>query len=438
VHVAACESSQEAGEYEAPSGWHGTLTWFLCEVLTEVPADTSWRAAVEIVRARIAGLGTRGSQFVHVVGDDRRAVFGGRGRPVPAGYTVCRDARGELRLGAGRIHGLREGTELRLVDADARERGRATVRRVQVSSCAAEVTGGALPPGEALWAIPQSRLEGRAPLLLALQGVDAEWLAQSPWAAVAVGGDAGDGTLARRDGRIALLDRDGTWLRDCAAAPAALQEALFREYCYRSLWQGVARPGTLGLAVDVGPATAEECLLPDQSAVPAARLAAASPGTGARVRVAAPALLPKSGGGMLAITVRNTGDQGVYVALLSVQEDRAVTLLLGGDPNNFVQPGATVRRRVLVGPSPKWDRPRPMVDRYVAIATPRYCDFRPFESEAPIEQTAEKTVATRGASGELPPFLQTALHGSTTRGDAPVWGIAWIDLELAAPAPAEK
>jgi hypothetical protein len=135
---------------------------------------------------------------------------------------------------------------------------------------------------------------------------------------------------------------------------------------------------------------------------------------------------------MVTLTVTNDSTELLHIAVLSVAEDRAVNVIWGKDSNNVVAGGRSESMTVELGPDPKWQHDRPMVDRYVVIATSRYADFSPFESRAPA--------LTRGGkieTGAMPAFLAGALTGSTTRGGneagAPAWGIQWLDLELVLP-----
>jgi hypothetical protein len=81
-----------------------------------------------------------------------------------------------------------------------------------------------------------------------------------------------------------------------------------------------------------------------------------------------------------------------------------------------------------------------MVDRYIAVATPKFADFSSCKSDSTIEQV---TAATRGGDDEsgMPPALAFSMFGGATRGEslakrardakaATDFGVATIDLLL--------
>lgn len=427
VHVAACGAMQEAGEYPGGDGrLYGTLTWFLTGALAEVDADTSWREVTEIVRARVAACdgGTRPGQLVQCSGPAERAILGGTGRPVPAGYAAA-IRRGHLRVEAGRIHGVVEGTELRLVGIDGTPHGAVRVRRARATFCEAEPTDGReVPVGIALRAVPEKGLDGRAPLRIACgPGVDAAWLVECPWAVATR--QAADYVLARRGERLALQTPDGAFVRDVPGSRDGARRALFREHCFRSLWEGVARPGRHEVGLAVRPSE-------PANGVPVAKVL----GLGERRALVGAPWLPARPevGARVVLTVTNHGTEPVNVAVLSVAEDRAVNVIWGRDTNNVLAPGASRPLTVELGPNPEWRRERPMIDRYIAIATRRYADFTPFESRAELDVTrGSGDLPTAG----LPAFLAGALGGETRgggSGGAPAWGMQWLDLELVLPA----
>lgn len=428
VHIAACASDQEAGEFDGPDGCHGTLTWFLCDELARARPECSWRELVAIVRARVAGIGTRGAQHVQAAGPVQRAVLGGRGRPVPAGFAVRSDRGPEVVVEGGRIHGLGDGDALRLVDAEGREVARAAVTQVWVQRARARLDGDAAVPKAALWAVPTAGLSGRAPLTVALlSGIPADVLAEAPWAQPGIVTQVHDCVLQRAGPGYQLLAPDDALLWE-GETTAGLGGALLREHAFRSLWEGIARPGALPIRLRAVPPTAAERRV-GQSSLPAATL---EPTDDARTRVRAPTLLPDSGGAIAVLELHNGTDEDLFVAVLSVQQNRVVNLVFGRDQNNFVRRGETVRRRVLVGPAPDWRGASPMLDRYLAISTPRWADFAPFEA-------AVAGAVTRGATAPaLLDAVRPRTRGDAEPGDAEPWGISWHDLELLPPEPAAK
>ncbi|HEU4417567.1 MAG TPA: caspase family protein [Planctomycetota bacterium] len=431
VHIAACESTQQAGECEgaAADRWYGTLTWFLTSALAEVDPATSWQTVAEIVRARVAACrsGTRADQIVCCVGPGDRAIFGGLGKPVPIGYQAHPHGA-RCRIEAGRIHGLVEDSQLRLVGLDDKDYGLVRVYRARATFCEAEpLEGRRIPAGVALRAVPHQGLEGRAALRInCATGVDPAVLEGCPWV-VNTPREAADYVLATRGDGLALQTLDGAQVRDVPASPQRAQQELFAEHCFRSLWEGVAQPGRHRIRIAVKPWDAARAA---EKNVPLARVQTAGE---RRVLVGAPFLPVEEGkGAMVTLTVTNESTELLHIAVLSVAEDRAVNVIWGRDSNNVLAGGRSESMTVELGPNPKWPHDRPMVDRYLVIATPRYADFRPFESRAPEP--------TRGRldTGAMPAFLAGALTGSTTRGGneqaaPPAWGIQWLDLELVLP-----
>ncbi|HEU4417660.1 MAG TPA: hypothetical protein VFT55_01905, partial [Planctomycetota bacterium] len=151
-----------------------------------------------------------------------------------------------------------------------------------------------------------------------------------------------------------------------------------------------------------------------------------------RVEARAPAMTGSSGGGAITFRITNRSAREAHVALLSIVEDRSVTVVWppAGQTDRTLRPGASADALVLVGPNRKWTLPRAMVDRYVAVATTTWANFHPFESHASLEDAV-----TRGAADGMPGVLQLALRGEPTRGnrqldaEAP-FGVAWLDLLL--------
>ncbi|HEX5053886.1 MAG TPA: protein kinase [Planctomycetota bacterium] len=434
VQVAACSALEQAGEIATPLGTFGTLTWFLTTALDEVDKNASWGRVGAIVRARVAGHGTRGTQRVQIVGDAGRALFGGRGRDVPPGYyQVDRFGPADTKrflVAAGSLHGIGEGAELQLVDLDGKEVGAASVYRVGTTSCNAQWTGAGDVPDTALRAWPKTIGDARARLRVLLgEGVDAGLLLGCDVAAATSDRDGADCVLRARGDRLELCDADGKHvLRSMATERTEVQQVLLREHLFRSLWQGVAAPGRFRVGITVAPATAQEA---EKLGIPVAMVRAWDAGRAGAVVGATP-IDEKPTGGLVDITVVNDNDEDLHIAIVSACENREVNVLFGKDANNVVRAHDSYTKCVWLGPGIDWPADVPMVDRYVAIATPRYADFNPFESGAGV---------TRGESFDnLPPFLQAALGGGRTRGDmdAPAWGIGLCDLQLVTPAVFEK
>jgi hypothetical protein len=433
VQIAACGAQQEAGELTTEAGAFGTLSWFLTNELQRVDANASWSMVAAAVRARVAGHGTRPGQLVQVVGAAGRAVFGGSGRPVPPGYQVDRYGERRLLVAAGRIHGIGENAELRLVDLDGQEVGSAVVHRVSTTSCNAEWVGDGAVPAVALRALLRTVGDDHPPLRVRLAAdVDAELLARCDVAVVerdAKG--AADCALHRAGDRLVLRDRSGRDVRTMRAEPADVGLALLREHRFRSLWQGIAEPGRFPITITLVPVSADTARAKGFEAARVHRLGAPDREPEGFV-VGATVLDPddRATGGLAQLVVHNASEQELHLAIVALSENREVHVLFGRENNNVVRAGETVEKPVWLGPPPGWPQDQPMVDRYVAIATVRHADFTPFESEAPA--------LTRGGADvqSLPPFLRDALGGGRTRGgelDKPAWGIGFCDVQIVVP-----
>lgn len=445
VHIAACSDDEVAREQPVDGGReYGLLTWYLTSAMADAQRPGSWRELALGVRAAISA--NDGAQTVWFEGALDSPVLGDTFRPTPPGFAARGGANGQVLVDAGRLQGLGEGSEVALYDLLGAQVGRAKAKAVLTAGSTFAFDG--TPPtnlaGRALVARPQGQPGSRAPLRLRLaEGVPAGALAGSTWATATPDGE--DGGITRSGDTLWLQDPAGYRARELPADPAGRELALFREHGYRLLRQFPAARGKRTIGLEVVPTAAEatkECKLP--AATTRER------GDG-RIEVLGAPLLTKDGrGGALAtFRVRNPGRTKYHVALLSVCEDRSVHLLWPTleEPDNLLAPGASREVLATVGPSPDWREPRPMVDRYVAIATAEYADFVPFCSEA----TLEVLLPDRGGDPcNLPPALALAHFSGSTRGAgiaaraasaeaATDFGVACLDLLLVAPGqPARK
>ncbi len=430
VHIAACCAKQEAGELRAPNGKvHGTLTYCLVETLLQCPKDASWLAVVEQVRARIGGtLGTRPDQTVQAHGEATRAVFGGMGAPIPQGYRVERTAKRDggdlLRIGGGRIHGLVPETMLDLVDVTGKVRARARVDEVRTNHATAWLVRSPWPE-VALWAKPES-LGGLSPLLVALgPEVPASALDGIGFAKAASAAESADCRIVRGQSGLELADRDGRPIRVDGAS--TLRERLRREQRYRSLYEIVGNRGPWPIRLEVVAPTPDELTFAKkgQQAVTLQAASVAQEAGADLCRVQAREQSPDQpfSGDLIVLQATNSSDEDLHLALLSVQEDRTISILFGKSSNNILRAGETRRQRILVGPPSDWPGDRPMRDRLIAVATAGHVDWSDYEQDA-------ATVATRGDGG-LGPSPFSRLLGQATRGsnDNP-WGVAFVDLEV--------
>lgn len=423
IHVAASSNSELAFERRLPSGRSaGALTHGLTTILRQ-QQKRSWGEVALRVRAAVAA---EFPQTVWSEGPLEQSVFGGTFAPLPPGFVAQVEADGRVLVEAGRLHGLGPGCDLDLVALDGSVLGRARVESVAAASAVCRREGGspAEPVGTAMLARPRGRPTGRAPLQLGLgPGVPSDLLADCPYAGVDPG--SADGSVVVAGDAFALLDREGYAARKLPRDAAARTDELRREYSYRAMRELVASDGSLPVALEVvatSPATREGLNEPD---------AAWSVQADGRIEVKAPVLEQRGGGGLISFRLHNRSKRELHCVLLSVTEDRSVHVIwpAAGQRGRTLRPGACEDALAVVGPSRSWPLPRPMVDRYVLVATAQFADFRPFESDSSIEDLA----ATRGASDGLPPALQLAARSVQTRGAGEAdadFGIAWLDLVL--------
>lgn len=421
VHLSACGSQQLAGEHRTALGWFGTMTWFLTTTLREIDAKASWQEVAQRTRARVAGYGSIPSQLVEIEGDATRGVFGGRGRPVPLGYPVDGFGRGQFVVAAGRIHGIGEGAVLRLIGPTGEDLGTAEAKRVKTSSCIAEWRGQGRAPGGAIWAMPKTFGNATPPLRIAVVGADRTVLEDCAVVEIVADQKQADYSLREVRGRTGLVDSDGRLVRWIPKQRADAHLTLFREHCFRSLWQGVALPGMFQVGLAVEPVDAAES---KRLELPAATL------RGSFVSAAVLDPVKQSGGGLVKLVITNHSDDDLHIVVLSLCENREVNVVFGGNTraNNVIGAHKKQSKTVWLGPHPDWPADRSMIDRYVAIATSAHADFKPFES------TAELTALRSGGDVSMPSFLQAALGGARTRGTDTTtkhpWGVAFLDLHV--------
>ncbi|MBL9076790.1 MAG: caspase family protein [Planctomycetes bacterium] len=430
VHVAACAEHQEAGELRVAGRVHGTLTWFLCEALERAEPGATWGSLIEVVRARVAGCGTRPDQTVVGIGALDRPVFGGRASPPLPGHRADYDAaRRRLCIAAGRVHGIADGAEFDLVALDGTPVGTATATAVAAVDCTAvwRERRGELAAGTALRALPRAGALRLPALRVALPADAPPDLLRDFAFATAVGAAAADYRVAASPRGVALHDPTGRPVRPWPGEPAAQRDALFREYTFRGLWEAVAQPATWPLALDVLAADAPTRELGAARGLP---LAAVEPVAGTRgvARIAAVPMSRTDGGSLLTLRATNLSPFDLRIVVLSVAENREVNVVWppGGATDRVLRAGAAAAFPVLVGPATDWSEPRPMVDRYVAFGTVEPLDLASFTSAAPAWS------AVRGGAPPLPSCLRRLLGASPMRGgvEADEYAFGTCDLQL--------
>ena len=430
VHIAACAEDQEAGEMQVGDETFGTLSWFLAEALEGMQPGTSWRELVERVRARVAGTGNRPDQIVSGAGEIDRAVFGNDVVPPLPGFRVDRCGR-RLRIAAGRVHGLAEGAAFVIVGlGDGVRRGHARATVMTAAWCLADWSDGDhAEPGEVLRAMPGAETLRTAPLRLHVDGgLDPALLKDVPWAVPSDAATAEFRLQPKENGAV-LCDLQGRAVRPVSLEPMALREALFREYTFRALWESVGQLSAWPLALAAESPDEQARAVGVQNSMPLG-VVQPLPAGGNGAAVLAVPMTATTGGSLVTMRVTNRSDRALRVTVLSVSEDRAVNIVWPrrDEFDQVLRAGESQAVTVLVGPAVEWSEPRPMVDRYLAIATVDPADFRPFTSQAPVWSPS------RGAPPALPGFLCGLL--APTRGGenaaAAAFGFAWCDLHLSA------
>jgi hypothetical protein len=434
VHIAACSDVELAAE--DPEKGMGVLTVALCSALNTSEAPGSWREVAQAARAKVRG--AKFTQTVWFEGALDEPVFGGSYKAGPKGFSAQWQSRPQvLVVDAGRVHGIGANSEFDVFDWSGAKVGRAKAERIEAGSSHCVFVGAAPKKleREALVCRPTGAGGTRAPLRVRLgDRVPSDLLAGSAYAIAAK--DGADGTIENLDGKLVLLDRDGYQVRAIPQERDLLEAALFHEHAFVSLRELGAVNGIRKLALKV-------LSMPDDVAKSYKRTRATfAIGRDGRATVRANELCGKEGGSGLMIEVSNLGSDPSHITVLSVCDDRSVTVVYPpeGQPDNVLAPGKKVLIPVLVGPSAAWTHDRPMVDRYIAVATPKFADFSSCKSDSTIEQV---TAATRGGDDEsgMPPALAFSMFGGATRGEslakrardakaATDFGVATIDLLL--------
>jgi Caspase domain len=433
IQVAACGATEQAGEIDYPVGKFGTCTYYLSLALRSAGPETTWNEVVDGTFASTLGRGTRKGQRVHLVGDGRRLVMGGRGRSAPPGYACEPFGDRHLVVAAGAIHGVGVGARFDLVDYDRRQLGTAIVDRVSVSSCNAKWQGDGMLPRAAMRAAPVSFGQAEPTFRLALaEGVKRDLFSAIPHVGFAEAA-AADVAIERVGEQLQLVQRDGRRGKPFAAESGEVSVAMLREHHRRTLWNSVAVRGNLPVAIEVLSATVENVARYGIPRADRMQLENGPAGTiGGLVGVSVYDEASRQGGALILVRARNHSKVDLHVAIVSVAENGEVGVLHGKERNNVVAAGGEFTKCVHLVRSAGWPEDQPMVDRYLVIATPAYADFRPFAEDRP-------TLTRGGEVAEaLPPLLRQALGGARTRGDfegndAPQWGIASVDLQLVTP-----
>jgi len=457
VHVAACRRDQVAYEHESVDEdgeprVHGALTHFLGLTLEHSRPGDSWRAIVDDAAARLAAQVP--GQTVSYSGAVDREIFGADFVRL-AGYVAEAIDGSTVLVKGGSLHGLREGSVLGVYDATAENRlAEAEVTRINGRICRARIRGAALDPVPtgALRAIEESRPGGQPPLRV--RAADPELrvlLAASDLAELAdddapgpEGLDAAYELTRRADGRVDLTMAEGL-LVGRAEAPgegaadleSELRRLLHEELRWRALCELGNERGSYPLEARFRAPTPDELenLPDDYLAVDLSAEAESDvlePAGGALdVTGAFDDEDPKRA---IVLELRNPHGVDLYAHVFSISEDRFRTPILpapGYEPPLLAANGGTRDVNIGVVSRRDWPFERPMLDRYLVIATQRRADFHQF--------SAEGVLRGGGPSTEPPAILKQAFQVPLTRGgpvakvDASDWGVTTVDLLVESP-----
>ncbi|MFG0316080.1 MAG: caspase domain-containing protein [Planctomycetota bacterium JB042] len=470
VHVSACGPHQTAAEWtldDEEGTSYGALTLFLSWRLRQVERGETYRQIVDTVGRWIS---TRlDGQSVQREGSIDREFLGARFEARPRGFEATARGR-ELAVAAGRMHGLRRGSTLRVTDLRGEEVGRAEVTDLRDVSAVATWKG-SVPAGTAdlaMVAVEVERPAGREPLALRVaHPALAERISERNDVRLV----ASDRALVHRleveppDARpgspatVVFRDVDGVriWPGPTESAPRedwldhvvdALAEPLRKERRYLEVMALAGVAGPLALESRFVPLTAEDLEGMDvgegRRAAWGARMSdAAVRAFGSGVRRGATSsdfvatLDPHVDGAPLArLDVSNPTDQPVHVTVLSATEAREITVIWPPEGIDFVVgPHETRPVYTILGVQEGLELARPMRDRFLVIATREPANFHP------LAQATTLRSAPRDAPAGVPPLIENALTGRVTRGrrlrvEEPEesFGVAAVDV-LVAPAP---
>lgn len=429
VHVAACGADQVARELtvetESGSVRHGALSWHLIHALEEAQPGARIGSLVDRAAARLARdvLG----QTAQAEGALDRRLFRGDFAPSPPGFAARSLGNGRVRVAAGRLHGLSEGARLRFMDRRGeRVLGEGRVERLLPDLAFARIEsadGTSLEDGgRAIEA--EGDLRALELWSEAVEGALGIWprdeLAES-W----LGADVPEGLVLATDrhagtrlesteeGFIEWRSPEGLllWKGSLPSKGAdhrqGWDQAIRDEHRYRSLVELAAEDSEFALEGSfVAPSESELTSLRSRArpAYGAEELADRGPGGAVLARPS-----PDGEISMAVLEVRNPHARDLHLAVVSVAEDRSRHLVwpLAARHADVLPAGETLRIRIGVVRDPSWPLDRPMLDRYLIIATPRAADF----------STVEHNEPTRGPGGDsLPEALRRALSGDVTRG----------------------
>lgn len=358
--IAAAREDQLA--FEKPLGpggaRRGLFTWMLIEALRTAPPGASLRDVFEPMRAAVQARDRRQDPQLEGPGADR-TPFGARLRPPPT-YTPVEPGEGGAILGAGEAHGVRPGAVYAIAAPGARRAADAAFRAT-VTAVDATTARLALPPGATVAPASRAFLVKPAapaeaiPIHLATDDpLDDALRARltQPGVRVVTEPSAGRLTVRHRAGRASIEAPDGrpidAW-HTSADGIGVIAAGMTSRIMAWVRWHAIA-----------GLSSGDDTLTVDLTATV----------DGADHRGA----VEVAPGRELTLTVANTGPVDLYLTVLALAPDGAVSVVypLPGS-RAFVQAFGRWQQRVEAALPVGVER---TVDRLMLIATTAPADFR--------------------------------------------------------------
>lgn len=170
VMIAACTSTQVAGEIDVDGQRQGALTHYLAKALRQTDGTTTWNQLLEEVRLGVRRHFRGQTPVIHGRGD--RVIFGLQEIPTQGHIPVSPGKDQALVLAAGRVHGLTNGSVFELFSRK-KGLGKQAIGRAKLievgdfSSRALLLAGGPVSEGD--WALESAHAYTGKRLLLYLQ-----------------------------------------------------------------------------------------------------------------------------------------------------------------------------------------------------------------------------------------------------------------------------
>lgn len=476
VHISACGPHQLAREWCFPGDdggtCYGALTFFLTYRMREAGSGQSYESVLEQVERWIAA--RLPDQALQYEGKVERELFGGRFQPRPPGHEArLRPGTGqEIEVEAGSLHGLRVGSKLAMTDWEGTRLG-----EIEVLDVGAVVSRGlwkgAPPAGledTVLLARESSRPGGRDLLpvqigddkLAALAAekfqdrIELVPSAEHVHSIEVIGSEEG--------ARVRFLDPAGTLIWPGAGEDRVrgdwltwfgqeFGEQLDKELKYRSVNMLAQESGLLKLRARFAQLDQDDFVGPDRGQGKKRGTwrkgrklvdAGVEPINGGLWERASsreflselPTVDPGKVGCLARLDVTNDTGEDVYPTVLSVMEDRSISLIwppTRSGPSEVLPAGETVKVYVELMLNEKQGLTRPMRDRYLVIATRQPADFH-----ALLQNTTLRSGGP-GALKGVPPLIENALKGTVTRGSGSIdtsdagakdFGITTVDVQI--------